>query len=74
VIGVFGGSGFYEFLEGAEGTHVSAADPYCPDLRRVLLETAAELGIAAHEAAVSNLPDRATAGQRLRERASGARV
>jgi 5'-methylthioadenosine phosphorylase len=34
------------FYDGPETTHVSAADPYCPDLRRVLLETAADLGIA----------------------------
>jgi 5'-methylthioadenosine phosphorylase len=26
-------------------THVSAADPYCPDLRRILLETGREQGI-----------------------------
>jgi 5'-methylthioadenosine phosphorylase len=28
------------FYDGPETTHVSAADPYCPDLRRILLETA----------------------------------
>jgi 5'-methylthioadenosine phosphorylase len=37
------------FYEGPETTHVSAADPYCPDLRRVLLDTAAELGIKARD-------------------------
>jgi 5'-methylthioadenosine phosphorylase len=37
------------FYEGPETTHVSAADPYCPDLRRVLLETAQELGIRARD-------------------------
>jgi 5'-methylthioadenosine phosphorylase len=37
------------FYDGPETTHVSAADPYCPDLRRVLLETAAELGIPARD-------------------------
>jgi 5'-methylthioadenosine phosphorylase len=37
------------FYDGPETTHVSAADPYCPDLRRVLLETAAELGITARD-------------------------
>jgi 5'-methylthioadenosine phosphorylase len=37
------------FYEGPETTHVSAADPYCPDLRRILLETAAELGIKARD-------------------------
>jgi 5'-methylthioadenosine phosphorylase len=37
------------FYEGPQTTHVSAADPYCPDLRRVLVETARELGIAVHD-------------------------
>jgi 5'-methylthioadenosine phosphorylase len=37
------------FYEGPETTHVSAADPYCPDLRRVLVETASELGIKARD-------------------------
>jgi 5'-methylthioadenosine phosphorylase len=37
------------FYEGPETTHVSAADPYCPDLRRLLLETARELGIRARD-------------------------
>jgi 5'-methylthioadenosine phosphorylase len=37
------------YYDGPETTHVSAADPYCPDLRRVLLETAAELGIPARD-------------------------
>jgi 5'-methylthioadenosine phosphorylase len=37
------------FYDGPETTHVSAADPYCPDLRRILLETAAELGIRARD-------------------------
>ncbi|MBD0349479.1 MAG: S-methyl-5'-thioadenosine phosphorylase [Thermoleophilia bacterium] len=35
------------FYEGPETTHVSAADPYCPELRRLLVETAGELGIPA---------------------------
>jgi 5'-methylthioadenosine phosphorylase len=35
------------FYDGPETTHVSAADPYCPDLRRILHETAGELGIPA---------------------------
>jgi 5'-methylthioadenosine phosphorylase len=35
------------FYDGPQTTHVSAADPYCPELRRLLLETAAELGIPA---------------------------
>lgn len=37
------------FYEGPETTHVSAADPYCPDLRGLLVETARELGIAARD-------------------------
>jgi 5'-methylthioadenosine phosphorylase len=35
------------FYEGPETTHVSTADPYCADLRRILVETAADLGIPA---------------------------
>ena len=37
------------FYEGPETTHVSAADPYCPELRRLLVETAAELGIPTRD-------------------------
>jgi 5'-methylthioadenosine phosphorylase len=37
------------FYEGPETTHVSAADPSCPDLRRILLEAAGELGIPARD-------------------------
>jgi 5'-methylthioadenosine phosphorylase len=37
------------FYDGPQTTHVSAADPYCADLRRLLLETAAELGIPARD-------------------------
>jgi 5'-methylthioadenosine phosphorylase len=37
------------FYDGPQTTHVSAADPYCPDLRRLLVDTAAGLGIAARE-------------------------
>jgi 5'-methylthioadenosine phosphorylase len=37
------------FYEGPQTTHVSAADPYCPDLRRLLVETARELGVAMRE-------------------------
>ncbi len=33
------------FYDGPETTHVSAADPFCPDLRRLLVETADELGV-----------------------------
>lgn len=39
----------HTFYDGPETTHVSAADPFCPDLRRVLVETAAELGIQARD-------------------------
>jgi len=37
------------FYDGPETTHVSAADPYCPELRRLLVETAGELGIPARD-------------------------
>ncbi|HKP19207.1 MAG TPA: S-methyl-5'-thioadenosine phosphorylase [Gaiellaceae bacterium] len=37
------------FYEGPETMHVSAADPYCPDLRRLLLETARELEIPVRD-------------------------
>jgi 5'-methylthioadenosine phosphorylase len=37
------------FYDGPETTHVSAADPYCADLRRVLVETARELAIPVHD-------------------------
>jgi 5'-methylthioadenosine phosphorylase len=37
------------FYDGPETTHVSAADPFCPDLRRILLESATELGIPARD-------------------------
>jgi 5'-methylthioadenosine phosphorylase len=37
------------FYEGPETTHVSAADPYCADLRRTLVETARGLGIAVRD-------------------------
>ena len=37
------------FYEGPETTHVSAADPYCPDLRGILVETADELGIPVRD-------------------------
>jgi 5'-methylthioadenosine phosphorylase len=33
------------FYDGPQTTHVSAADPYCPDLRRILVESAMELDI-----------------------------
>ena len=37
------------FYEGEPVTHVSAADPYCADLRRLLVETAHELGIPVRD-------------------------
>jgi 5'-methylthioadenosine phosphorylase len=37
------------FYQGAPVTHVSAADPYCPDLRRLLVESARELGILVRD-------------------------
>ncbi len=33
------------FYDGPLTTHVSAADPYCPDLRGILLETGREQGL-----------------------------
>jgi len=37
------------FYEGAPVTHVSAADPYCPELRRLLVEVAMELDIPVRD-------------------------
>ena len=37
------------FYEGPVTTHVSAADPYCSDLRGILVETARELRIAVRD-------------------------
>jgi 5'-methylthioadenosine phosphorylase len=37
------------YYDGPETTHVSAADPYCPDLRSLLVETARELGITVRD-------------------------
>jgi 5'-methylthioadenosine phosphorylase len=37
------------FYDGPETTHVSAADPYCPLLRGVLVETARELDIPVRD-------------------------
>jgi 5'-methylthioadenosine phosphorylase len=39
----------HTFYDGPETTHVSAADPYCADLRRILLDTAGELGVKARD-------------------------
>jgi 5'-methylthioadenosine phosphorylase len=36
------------FYDGPIVTHVSSADPYCPTMRQVAIDTAAELGIKAH--------------------------
>jgi 5'-methylthioadenosine phosphorylase len=37
------------FYDGEPVTHVAAADPYCPELRRLLVDTARELGIPARD-------------------------
>ena len=37
------------FYDGPETTHVSAADPYCPELRQLLVDTASELGLPARD-------------------------
>lgn len=37
------------FYEGGQVCHVSAADPFCPELREVLLKTARKLKIPVHE-------------------------
>jgi 5'-methylthioadenosine phosphorylase len=37
------------FYDGPETTHVSAADPYCPELRTLIVQTAAELGIRVRD-------------------------
>ncbi|MFN8186031.1 MAG: S-methyl-5'-thioadenosine phosphorylase [Gaiellales bacterium] len=37
------------FYDGPQTVHVSAADPYCPELRRLLVGTARELGIAVRD-------------------------
>ncbi len=37
------------FYDGPETTHVSSADPYCPDLCRLLVDTAGELGIPVRD-------------------------
>ena len=37
------------FYDGPETTHVSAADPFCPNLRTLLFEMAGELGIKARD-------------------------
>ncbi len=37
------------FYDGPETRHVSAAEPYCPDLRRLVLAAALELGLRAQD-------------------------
>jgi 5'-methylthioadenosine phosphorylase len=37
------------FYDGPETTHVSASDPFCPDLRRLFVATATELGIPVRD-------------------------
>jgi len=37
------------FYDTGDVTHVSLADPFCPDLRKVLIESCKKLGIAYHE-------------------------
>ncbi|MBY0356643.1 MAG: S-methyl-5'-thioadenosine phosphorylase [Candidatus Obscuribacterales bacterium] len=37
------------FYDGPIATHVSAADPYCPELRKLAIKAAKECGIKVHE-------------------------
>jgi 5'-methylthioadenosine phosphorylase len=37
------------FYDGPVTTHVSSADPYCPDLRRILLDIGREQGLDIHD-------------------------
>ncbi len=37
------------FIEGPVVSHPSAADPYCPELRNIAVQTAKKLGITVHE-------------------------
>ncbi len=39
------------FYEGPKVAHVSSADPFCPELRKVLLDSAPKYGIRVHESA-----------------------
>jgi 5'-methylthioadenosine phosphorylase len=36
------------YYEGGQVCHISTADPFCPELRRVFINSAEELGLAAH--------------------------
>ncbi len=37
------------FYDGPVTTHISTADPYCPEMSRLAVETAKKLGIPVHE-------------------------
>ncbi|MBM3706149.1 MAG: S-methyl-5'-thioadenosine phosphorylase [Actinobacteria bacterium] len=37
------------YYDGPHTTHISTADPYCPDLRKTVINAAKELGITVHE-------------------------
>ena len=37
------------YYDGPETTHVSLADPYCPELRQIAVERGSELGITMHD-------------------------
>jgi 5'-methylthioadenosine phosphorylase len=37
------------FYDGPHTTHISTADPYCPDLRNIVIKAADKLGIKYHE-------------------------
>ena len=37
------------FYDGPRTTHISSADPYCPELRKLAIESARELNIPVHE-------------------------
>ncbi|AMM53083.1 S-methyl-5'-thioadenosine phosphorylase [Pyrococcus kukulkanii] len=39
----------YTFYNGPRVAHISMADPFCPELRRIFIETAKELGLPVHE-------------------------
>ena len=40
----------YTFYDGGKVAHVSLADPFCPELRKVLIEGCKALGLSHHEA------------------------
>lgn len=37
------------FYDGPKTTHISMAEPYCPDLRNIIISSARELGIPCHK-------------------------